>query len=94
MAKKEIPSIINVQGLGNVHLNNYQLPEVIAELIDNSLDSFKSRKGAEQLVVDIRFSENEIVYMDNASGFSSEDFNSALLPIIRIMMVLLMVLMV
>ena len=77
MAKKEIPSIINVQGLGNVHLNNYRLPEVIAELVDNSLDSFESREGAEQLVVDIRFSENEIVYMDNASGFSSEDFNSA-----------------
>ena len=77
MAKKEIPSIINVQGLGNVHLNNYRLPEVIAELIDNSLDSFESRKGAERLVVDIGFSENEIVYLDNASGFSSVDFNSA-----------------
>ena len=59
MATKKISSTINVQGLGNVHLNSYKLPEVIAELIDNSLDSFESHKGADQLVVDIRFSENE-----------------------------------
>ena len=74
---RQIDSRINTQGLDVVHLNDYQLNEVIAELIDNSLDSYLKNKMSDGLIIDIKFNEDEIIYRDNAYGFNSTDFDRA-----------------
>lgn len=74
---RQIDSRINTQGLDVVHLNDYQLNEVIAELIDNSLDSYLKNKMSDGLIIDIKFNEDEIIYRDNANGFNSTDFDRA-----------------
>ena len=74
---REINSRINVQGLSVVHLNSYKLIEVIAELVDNSVDSFIGNRMDGTLIVDIQFEPGEVVYRDNAFGFDSAAFDRA-----------------